>query len=120
MRSTIAAIILCSALLAAFIFAVGQTKPADSPRLGLVATLYSSGSIPNELRPKVATWLVSHFAYLLGGHWAMPTAGTPVVAAGYQDGSGAYVPEIYSWVHEVAAQNGFPKYEDMLLHINPV
>jgi hypothetical protein len=95
MRSTIAAIILCSALLAAFIFAVGQTKPAnshDSPGLELVATLYSSGSIPNELRPKVGRWLVSHFAYLLGGHWALPTAGTPAVAAGYQDGSGAYVP----------------------------
>jgi hypothetical protein len=121
MRSTIAAIILCSVLFVTFIFVLGQTRPAhspDSPGLRLVSTLYSSGSIPIDLRSKVGIWLVSHFEYVLGAHWDLPTAGTSVVAAGYQDGSGAYVPEIYSWVHEVAAQNRFPKYEDMLLHIN--
>src|SRR5271165_4292449 len=88
------------------------------PNIRLATTQYGNGSIPAALKPQVAQWLSSHFDYMFGGHINLAPYDANDVWALYQDGSGAYVPELYSWQHDVATQNGFPKYEDMLLHIN--
>src|SRR5450755_740154 len=88
------------------------------PNIRLASTQYGNGSIPVALRPQVAQWLTSHFDYMFGGHINLAPYNYNNVWALYQDGAGAYAPELYSWQHDVATQNGFPKYEDMLLHIN--
>ena len=106
MKRTITIILLL--LISIGAFAQKSTK--------LLTIQYGNGSIPPALKPKVAKWLADHFDYNIGGH--MDLSSYPnTIWAGYQDGAGAYTGEFYSWVHEVAAQNGYT-YEDMILHIN--
>src|SRR5271169_3278610 len=101
MKKRLVGFCLCLTLVAVFVFASERTQPDQSSRTPIVTVLFGSGSIPEDLRPKVGKWLVSHFQYLLGPHWVMQTAGTSVVAAGYKEGAAVYVPQVYSWVHDV-------------------
>ncbi len=89
-----------------------------SYKTGVADLPYASGSIPRAIQPQVARWMTSRFDFLIDGTLNFAPYLNGISWSKYTESAYLYAPQVYPFIHEMAATNGFSNPENILLHIN--